>query len=724
MGHGGNANVCEVIEKTTRKHYALKELKHNPNSFKKHKQPRYIKEKEGRFLHEIEIMSKKSSVVGILPILDYSKTELWYVMPIAVPITDYVSNSTKIDDIVKGIIDLAETLSSLHAEKITHRDIKPNNILIYNNRYCLSDFGLVDFPDRTDDLTGGKALGPIFTMAPEMRRDPKHADGEPSDIYSLAKTMWILLSGIEKGFDGPYNILDKSHSLRFVEKLKNIHLAELDELLSVATNNDPKQSPSIFEFKNALKKWLEVKSDYKKAQESEWAYLTKLLFGQNVPSRSSWDNLDQIVNVLKIVTTISANTHMFFPSGGGLDFRDAEFANESGCIYLIDSFYGLNIIKPKHLHFISFKNEDSWNYFYIETEKLHPILGDTECGYEYLVEDYPSHYVSAQYADYGVYDYETGLPLPNGSKLVRRYFNGNFLIVLKNSVYNHIGATYDGRHSRVNFSEFTECMETLKSIQHDPEDSSLIEQITKHLKFFSTKSPTNFDRKKSDNTSQNYFKTNYTDFDFSDLLKPDKAGNICFSFNYNYESVHIFAPQPQQIYLCKDGSLKPLTDENIDEAFILHNRELAIKLQNDCSERLRQIAQKQGLQFPTFGVFFDVNLKRSGKPLHLFTKDEIKILMQNADDRVNNQLVIDENGYAKIIQNICERYFYPVRLESWDSGNNYVGKYSSLSFLDECYRESLEGWLDYLRTGRQIYKDYTSNNLSLDKLVSTIQKFY
>lgn len=50
---------------------------------------------------------------------------------------------------------------------------------------------------------------------------------------------------------------------------------------------------------------------------------------------------------------------------------------------------------------------------------------------EYLVEDTSAHYVSIQYSQYGVYDYDTGEPLPEWYKVVYRYLKGNFLIVLK-----------------------------------------------------------------------------------------------------------------------------------------------------------------------------------------------------------------------------------------------------------------------------------------------------
>lgn len=91
-----------------------------------------------------------------------------------------------------------------------------------------------------------------------------------------------------------------------------------------------------------------------------------------------------------------------------------------------------------------------------------------------------------------------------------------------------------------------------------------------------------------------------------------------------------------------------------------------------------------------------------GAPTHLFTKEEIAAEMRRADDRVTNRLIIDENGYAKVLQNINRRLSpYPVSHEAWDAGNVYVGKYSKLSTLNDNYIASLQGWLDYLKQGRR-----------------------
>lgn len=48
----------------------------------------------------------------------------------------------------------------------------PTKIYYYNGRFSLGDFGLVDFPDNDDFTKSDQGLGAIFTIAPEMKRNP------------------------------------------------------------------------------------------------------------------------------------------------------------------------------------------------------------------------------------------------------------------------------------------------------------------------------------------------------------------------------------------------------------------------------------------------------------------------------------------------------------------------------------------------------------------------
>ena len=115
---------------------------------------------------------------------------------------------------------------------------------------------------------------------------------------------------------------------------------------------------------------------------------------------------------------------------------------------------------------------------------------------------------------------------------------------------------------------------------------------------------------------------------------------------------------------------------------------------------------------------------RTGKPTHIFTKNEIKELMRNADDRLGNTLVIDEFGFAHVIPGNFDKHSYPVSQETWGSRNNYVGKYSKLLDLNESYEYMLKGWLNYLEKGVTTYIDYSSDNLNISILLEKIKKYY
>ena len=80
LGEGGNAKVIRVEDKKSHEQFALKILQQRS------------KEKIARFQEEIEIMVNNRDIDGVMPILDYDKDNLWYTMPIAEPVLDYIKS--------------------------------------------------------------------------------------------------------------------------------------------------------------------------------------------------------------------------------------------------------------------------------------------------------------------------------------------------------------------------------------------------------------------------------------------------------------------------------------------------------------------------------------------------------------------------------------------------------------------------------------------------------
>lgn len=126
---------------------------------------------------------------------------------------------------------------------------------------------------------------------------------------------------------------------------------------------------------------------------------------------------------------------------------------------------------------------------------------------------------------------------------------------------------------------------------------------------------------------------------------------------------------------------------------------------------------------------FEIMTHRLTKPEHQFTKQELSNILLNGDDRYNNSLIIDFNGYPKLIKWVSSediRYTqnYAVRYETFVAGRGDVGVLSNLYYIDQIYISLLEAWMEHLKTGRSIYTDYTENKLNSDEILNTVSKLH
>lgn len=720
---GGNGNVYFV--KYNQKNYALKYVVFDSEM------------KYKRFQREIEIMKKiKNKVTGIMKIYDSyisekyeeNKSFGWYVMDIAKTLNINEIKEYHITKIIKNVLEIAKILKQLHRKKISHRDIKPENILCIDNKWYLSDFGLVDYPSAENITIDEKnrALGPRMTIAPEFKRNPDTSEGTKADIYSLAKTLWIFLTGDKNCFDGQYNFRDKKISIR--NYIKNKPLGLIEQLLFRATENSPENRIDIDEVIEYLENFLNYKMEDK--INYEWKFILENLFFDGIPNVVIWKNSKQIINILNKFSYFNSMNHMFF-GAGGLDLDYVKNSNEEGFIELISG--GLIYkIKPKSLTFYSFENSE-WNYLWLESEEIK--LSNKGMRYEEVVEICPGNYLPnwMWYYQRNMFSVEKR-KFSKKARLIKLYSKSNFVIFSKFSQYNKEGTTYNGYENIFNREEFNEII--LKCSKSSKNNLKMLDKIYRFLKAKNIK--------KEDMSSKIlcYFKnlefflyeiqilTNHKIINMSEdekkkfLYECIKRPELIFEKEKKEiseeEKLKLITKDIEKIekvlsYIKEEENLKieyelKIIIENID--FYIDERNKLNKSNNtmifdtindninfgSCFTKKRKFNKNQILEIKK--EILNLGIKNLDLRIKTFLLNNIKIptkveldeVLKKGNSFKDNALVLDENGKLELLSienNEFEISLYPIVIKGFIAYKNSVGEYYNEDNKLDYYYERL-----------------------------------
>lgn len=196
LGRGGMAIVYRAIDTMLDRNVAIKIILPEGANTEK-----FVR----RFKREAKTLANLSHP-NIVKVLDYGEFEgnPYLVM-------EYISGGALKANMGKPIpyaeaaatlVPIARALHYAHQQRVVHRDVKPENILINESgQPMLSDFGILKLVDVEESrgLTGtGRIVGTPAYMSPEQIRG-REIDGR-ADIYSLGVVFFEMVTGRK-----PYN---------------------------------------------------------------------------------------------------------------------------------------------------------------------------------------------------------------------------------------------------------------------------------------------------------------------------------------------------------------------------------------------------------------------------------------------------------------------------------------------------------------------------------------
>jgi len=166
----------------------------------------------------------------------------------------------KVKDAISIAVKAARGLSALHRAGVTHRDIKPQNIMLLDDgEVKLIDFGIARLP-RIEDADEPGTPGTLDYMAPELFRENR---GDAlSDQYALGATIYRMLAGVyplgetppgERPFFGPIPPLSAYRAdvpdwlndaiLRTLSLYRDERFADIDEFIYVLEHGNLQTAP-------------------------------------------------------------------------------------------------------------------------------------------------------------------------------------------------------------------------------------------------------------------------------------------------------------------------------------------------------------------------------------------------------------------------------------------------------------------------------------------------
>lgn len=198
IGAGGMSNVYKAKDQKLNRFVAVKVLK-----------PEFST--DATFVKKFRVEAQSAAGLShpnIVNVYDVGEENgIYYiVMELVQGITlkHYIERKGKLDirEVLNISVQIASGMGAAHANRIIHRDIKPQNVIMSRDgKVKVTDFGIAKAADSTTVTTN--AAGSVHYISPEQARGG-YSD-EKSDIYSLGITIYEMVTG-RVPYDGENNV--------------------------------------------------------------------------------------------------------------------------------------------------------------------------------------------------------------------------------------------------------------------------------------------------------------------------------------------------------------------------------------------------------------------------------------------------------------------------------------------------------------------------------------
>ena len=140
---------------------------------------------------------------------------------------------------------LAEALVAVHAAGVVHRDVKPGNVMLFQDTPVVIDFGIAQGPDATRLTMTGMFMGTPGYLAPEVIEG--RPSSEASDVHAWGATVAFAAIGRPPYGTGPYEGI----FYRIVNGQADLNgaPAPMLPLLAAALARDPAHRPSAVQLR-------------------------------------------------------------------------------------------------------------------------------------------------------------------------------------------------------------------------------------------------------------------------------------------------------------------------------------------------------------------------------------------------------------------------------------------------------------------------------------------